>query len=292
MARAAGLPVLLAATVAAAGEPAPEAAAPDEPAVTVAEPDPRLGGFGHLSPGVLVGSFGALDDALSADDALGSGAELGPVAVTLGGGGGMLLGGRYVVRGKGFGMVVPSTTTVRGRASLTGGGGGFDVGLVYHHRQWLLYPFFGVGGMGMALDVDNQSAGDLVLGGRTIAAGQRRTLTSGFATAELGFGFVRRMFGAPPPGARGGMGGLVHGGELGLVVSLWGSGWDDAQGRADLPQAQVVGAYLRLTVGGGGFSSWGDPRDRGHRTRHRARAPMRRAAHAPARSPSVGPRAG
>lgn len=50
-------------------------------------------------------------------------------------------------------------------------------------------------------------------------------------------------------------GGLINGGELGLLMSLGDSVWRDA---ADVPvvgaaPARMLALYLRLNIGGGGF---------------------------------------
>ncbi len=233
-------------------DPVPETSSAPR-AVPAPERNPWLGGLGFASAGIIAGSFGDIEPALRADDALGPDASVGPMAITLGGGGGLLVSGRYMFRGKGFGMFVPSSPTSRGRVGLTGGGGGLDVGMViYNRRHWMLYPFFGVGGLGMSLDVDNGSDGDLVLGGRTIEAGATRTLRTGFATLELGFAFHREVFGPSQPGSSG-HGGFIHGGEIGVMTSVAAGRWDDEGATVAMAGGQVLGGYLRLHFGGGGF---------------------------------------
>ncbi len=258
-------PVTSAATPAETAAPVTSAVPPAERAAPQAEPgspperNPWLGGLGFATTGIIMGNFGEMDAALRADDALGPDVGVGPVAVTLGGGGGVLLAGRWMLRGKGFGMFVPSSPNARGRVQLSGGGGGFDLGMVlYNRRRWLLYPYFGVGGMGMSLEVANRTSNALSVGGRSIESDQRRTFGTGFATVELGLAFHREVFGRRDPGATG-HGGFIHGGEIGVMTSVAGGRWDDDGVDVAMAGGQVLGPYLRLNFGGGGFWLGGSP---------------------------------
>ncbi|MCA9658558.1 MAG: hypothetical protein KC486_09450 [Myxococcales bacterium] len=215
---------------------------------------PNWGGWGHASAGILLGDWGGYRGALSHP----SGATLAPARAALffGGGGAALLAGRYVIGGKGFGVVTPTAAAGWGQVSMNGGGGGFDVGVVVvNTRRWIVFPKFGAGGQGYTMTVTNQSAEDVSFGsdGATIAANSRATFGSGFFTAEAGVGFKRLVY----PRTFGG--GLINGGDVGVMMSLTDSAWNqgDTPTISGVPPLRMVAAYLRLDVGGGGFW-WGE----------------------------------
>ncbi len=218
--------------------------------VTRREKNPWCGGFGFFAPGILVGDFG------EADLVLGAAGGLPPYAFTVGGGGGVLLGGMYVIRGKGFYYFRPSTPFERGRVTAMGGGGGLDVGLVvYNRRQWLVYPYAGVGGLSAKLGIENRHAEDIEIEGHTLAPGDELELDSGCFTFELGFAFQRLMF-EKPSGKMRSNGGMINGAEIGLLVSLHQSRWGGENLTTDaIPPARMIG----VSIGGGGFSRWEPP---------------------------------
>jgi len=217
-------------------------------------PKPTWGGWGHATVGVMAGDFGSVGDRLDDGDALDDEINPRPFAAMLGGGGKALLAGRYIVGGKGFAFVPPSQVTSQGRMTMVGGGGGLDVGLVlFNRRNWLIYPYAGVGGFGYTLDIHNQGERDVVVSPNiTLDPEQEVKLTSGFATLELGFGFARSMFWGDP--RKGGAGGMVHNVEVGMMMALSQERWrteDDVS--VAIPPANLLGAYVRLNIGGGGF---------------------------------------
>ncbi len=234
---------------------------PEPPLPDTRERSPWLGGFGFFAPGFIVGNFGDMKSALQADTALGKGGAPPPFAFNIGGGGGYLLAGTYVIRGKGFYFFAPSSPTTRGRSTHVGGGGGFDIGMVvFNRRSWLLYPYFGVGGVGTTMTVKNEHTADIDLAGRTITPGETAKFSSGYFTFELGFAFQRLMFRKPTPPARVN-GGLVNGGEIGLLASFNRSQWQESDTTIrNMPSARMLGLYVRLLMGGGGFSRWQPPK--------------------------------
>lgn len=250
-------------------KPEPSAASASEPEQR-AERNPWLGGFGFFSPGLVVGNFGDMGRALEDGSALGPGGAPSDVAVTVGGGGGQLLGGVFMLRGKGFGLFAPTATTRRGRAALTGIGGGADVGLVlFNRRRWLLYPYVGVGGVSSSSSVRNDHDDDIIVAGRTLSPGQELDLKSGYFTFELGFAFQRLMFRKPRHNETS-LGGFINGGEVGAIVSLGRSTWQsEGNSVPDMPSTQLLGGYVRLLIGGGGFGRWSPPKWK----RRRDRAP-------------------
>ena len=206
------------------------------------EKRPWWGGWGHFSPGIFVGHFGDVGERLDDGDSFSDEIRYRPIGLMLGGGGRALLAGRFLIGGKGFAMLPQSQVTERGRAVLTGGGGGLDVGLlIYNRRHWLMYPYVGFGGFGYSLDLRNQSEQDVVVSPNITLEPE-----AGFATAEIGFGFARTAFW--------GQGGFMHGIEIGMMFALSEDRWkteDDVS--VALPPANMLGGYLRMNIGGGGF---------------------------------------
>src|SRR5262249_22305476 len=141
------------------------------------EKNPWLGGFGFFSPGILVGNFGDVSRAIDDPAALGEGGAPPSYAVTIGGGGGWLLAGMYVLRGKGFAYFTPSTPSSRGQTNYAGAGGGFDFGMVFYNRkQWLLYPYIGFGGLSANLEIANRSNANITVAGIDLASGEKTQL--------------------------------------------------------------------------------------------------------------------
>lgn len=220
------------------------AQAQDEP--TGPAPRPELGGLGYFSPGVMLGRVGGTAG-LSDPRALGAGAELPGSSLQLGGGGRALLGD-LLLGGKGFGYDFGQASTGRGQVSLSGGGGGLDVGYALSRQdRHLVYTYLGVGGMGFSMEITNRGQRPIELDGVNILPGQSTTLTAGAAYGEAGLGAHWLLLGAG--------GGPCLGLEAGALFKLNGGRWEDSAGHRALAlqRAGWNGFFLRLTLGGGGF---------------------------------------
>ncbi|MEM6993019.1 MAG: hypothetical protein AAF721_21080, partial [Myxococcota bacterium] len=217
-------------------------------------PRPTWGGWGHATLGTVVGSFGDVGSRLDDGDVLGGTIKHRPFGLMFGGGGRALLAGRYLIGGKGFAMVPQAQITSRGRSVMVGGGGGLDIGLVlYNKRNWLVYPLAGFGGFGYTLTIDNQSEADVtVTPNISLSPEESIDLQAGFATFELGVGIARSMFWGDPKS--GGAGGMMHGLEVGVMMAVSEDRWKtDEDVSVALPPASLIGGYLRMNIGGGGF---------------------------------------
>ncbi|MBW2529793.1 MAG: hypothetical protein JRI23_36790 [Deltaproteobacteria bacterium] len=239
--------VLVAATLICAGNLAANDAYADE------GPDFVWGGLGYAMAGAMVGEPGSLGDELVAT--LGPGANPGEFFPMLGGGGWMLIGDRFMLGGKGFGIWLPSVEGELGSATISGGGGGFEIGYaLLSEPEWLAFPFLGAGGVGLGLTIDNATT-DTTLQFATndeIPGGGSRTYEGGFFYLEAGVGFQHlMMWGEDGEG----QGGWALGGEAGLMVSSFNSRWGDDSETAlnGVDSVRLDGAFFRLTVGGGGF---------------------------------------
>jgi hypothetical protein len=206
------------------------------------------GGLGYASVGFMHGSFHFLDEALRDPAALGPGYERSDTAFTFGGGGGALIGRRLWVGGKGFGFILPTESSDRGRARINGGGGGFELGLAAINRPHaIVIPYIGVGGLATSVTVRNRTAAAMSVGGvPLLPPGEDRTFSSGFWTLDAGI----RAFGVYFPGG----GGWAAGVDLGITTALAPNSFElDGNPLSGVAPARMTAGYLRLMLGGGGF---------------------------------------
>jgi len=207
------------------------------------------------------GDFPAMQKTLGTQELLGVGYGPASTALTYGGGGGGLWN-RLWIGGKGFGHSVAMASSDHGSATLSGGGGGFEIGYAaVATQEWLIIPFFGVGLMGYTLNVKNATNAPLALSSReSVPVGGQREYSVGFATAEVGIRASRLLL------LGGGNGGFMVGAELGYTSSLQRSAWEETSTKASQPEsADLRAAYFRLVIGGGGFQfRGGHSRDAGN----------------------------
>lgn len=228
-----------------------------------AKPPGEWGGFGYVTTGGYVGDWSRLESMLNGEEALGPAFDVSPMALQLGGGGKMLVDQWFLLGGKGMAWFVGGDRRDDAEVSFLGGGGGLDFGVaVYNRHLTLFYPYVGFGGYTLSVDVANGRDRDLRVGGATIAPGATGTFTTGFWAAEFGLGIQRMMFFGGADALRDG--GMLAGFEAGLLVPLIKGGLYDAadQRVAGVGDFGTSGVYLRLTLGGGGFSFSDDPRYR------------------------------
>ena len=253
------------------GDPTPPAQGPPAIATTPTPPptppsppdhgcahgcDPRAwggepyawGGLGFFAPGLLHGSFHFFDEVLSGTGALGPGFAASDTAFTLGSVGGGLIGSRVWIGGKGSGFWIPAETSDRGRATISGGMGSFELGIAVVNRPHMLFiPYLGFGGMGAAIEVLNRSGAPMNVGPTTIAPGQSKTYDLGVPTIDAGFRVIRVAF------AR--SGGFAFGLDVGIVTSVTPRAFDaDGQTLNGLPPGRFTAGTLKLLFGGGGFA--------------------------------------
>jgi hypothetical protein len=210
---------------------------------------PRFGGLGYISIGPFFGDLSGLDDALRAPTALGASYDVGRTALMLGVGGGAVLFSHLWLGVKGFGLATGPFENLRGKAALTGGGGALEFGYVVAPRQrMLIIPFMGLGGFAYNLDVTNRTSGPMpVQQLLVIPPGETRTFKAGIATLDVGIRVERLLFFCS--------GGFTAGFEVGLLRSLSTRPWQSESVEfTDHPGAGLDGAYLRVNIGGGGFS--------------------------------------
>ena len=198
--------------------------------------------------GTHIGPVADIAGTLREPTALGARATSPSFGYTIGGGGRALMLRRLVIGGRGFGVFTSRVGGDRGFASVTGGGGGLELGVAAVNRDaWLLIPYVGGGGGGVTVEVDNASDGPLTIADdEEIPVGGQRSYEAGFGYIEFGLATHRLLFF--------GDGGFALGLDVGGLVSVaptpWSTGGRDLEG---IDRARLSGGFLRLSIGGGGF---------------------------------------
>lgn len=211
-----------------------------------------FGGLGYASVAPLFGTMDGFQAALSRPEALGPAYRVSETGLMLGGGGGGVFFGHIWLGGKGYALIAPTPDTPNGTSSFGGGGGGVELGYVIQPGPGsLLIPYFGLHGFGYNVEVNNLNATPMpIQTGVEIPGNTRRNFSAGFGMLEAALRFQRLVF-------FGGSGGLTAGFELGVMGSFGSSAWkDEASGAMmyELPSAGLSGMFVRLNIGGGGFS--------------------------------------
>ena len=202
-----------------------------------------------MQVGTHIGPIADIAGTLRDPNALGGRATSPEFGYTIGGGGRALLLRRLVIGGRGFGVFTPRVGGDRGFARVTAGGGGFELGVAAVNRDaWLLIPYVGGGGGGVTVEVANESDAPLtVADDEEIPVRGQRSYDAGFGYIEFGLATHRLLFF--------GSGGFALGLDVGGIISVapgpWSTGGRDLDG---IDRARVSGGFLRLTIGGGGFT--------------------------------------
>ncbi|MCB0712063.1 MAG: hypothetical protein KDD67_07010 [Ignavibacteriae bacterium] len=118
-------------------------------------------------------------------------------------GGGLLLGGGFVLGASGERLFFPSVVGVTteeevGEYSLSGGGGGLEFGWAFYNNSGtLVWPYVSVGYYGYALDFTNNLSDSIPLfEGTPIAPGGQATYTGAAPRIGLGVGLTRFLGGS------------------------------------------------------------------------------------------------
>ena len=182
------------------------------------------GGLGHVDQGFVLGDITGLSEELG-DAAPG-------VGLSLGGGGGALLGGVVMVVGEGH--VVHGLNGVSADRTAAGivGGGSLGVGAtVLNNGADLLYPYVGVAVQGVEVFADGNAG--------------RAHLASGGIALDLGVSVFRLFW---PEG-----GGMAVGGTMGAWIPVAAGEWTVESGPSPgALSGGPGGLYFRMHVGGGG----------------------------------------
>jgi hypothetical protein len=214
----------------------------------------RGGGFGHGYIGTALNISPDIQRDLRSSSLLGSELQLNRPGVFGGGGGYGVFGNRLLLGGSGLGFKV-SDATSRGEATLSIGGGFVNVGyLVTIKDNMFSFPYIGVGANGMTLKVKNRSNETFAFGDRDVVSGDFIELTSGGMSFEAGYAFKVLTFSLREEGSHGG---LMVGVQAGTYIFTGLQDWNEATTGDIVPsfsKAYSFSPYLRLTIGGGGFT--------------------------------------
>ncbi len=220
-----------------------------------AKPPAEWGGFGHAFFGGALFGYDHFDDEMARPRALGNDFTISPLGMQFGGGGKLLIAGTLLVGGKGMGWSVMADQSQGANVLITGGGGGLDIGYAAYNNDFnLLYPYFGLGGYSLTIEMKNALATQAIeFGAARVAPDDTDAFSAGFFTFDFGVGYQRLLFF--------GSGGFVLGAEGGFLIPILPGAWKDEDGNevGGLERLGVSGGYLRITVGGGGFIFGDDP---------------------------------
>lgn len=212
------------------------------------------GGFGYGYVGLAMNISPDIQHDLSASAILGSGLRLNRPGILGGGGGYGVLGKRILLGGSGSGYRIADATS-RGQATLSTGGGFVNLGYLISIRQGsFAYPYIGIGGRGMRLSVKNTTDELFDVGGKVVAPGESIRLNCGGIGFEAGYGIQFLTFSMAETGS---CGGLMVGLQVGTYVFAAIEDWHEGSSNDMIPafsEGYSIAPYIRLTIGGGGFS--------------------------------------
>jgi hypothetical protein len=173
--------------------------------------------------------------------------------VSLGAGGHGIVRDRFVIGGEGHALLSRTEESTIGGVDygsrLSAGYGFFDVGVLAMRAGGLdVYPMLGLGGGGVSLDIRQSRIGsfeDLLEDPDRSA-----TLSTWSFLINLGLGIdYLAVLGE----GRNGEGGIVIGLRSGYIFSPFNGDWDfKGETLPGGPEPGLNGAYIRLTIGGGG----------------------------------------
>jgi hypothetical protein len=229
----------------------------------------KFGVFGNLHAGVTYGSFGKLANSFQSDPVFrNSDYQLSGLGSDFGGHLFGLLFKRIIIGGGGTYFAydaslslrsVPSDTSQfvaeqdqlqRGETNITSGTIHGNLGFaIINRKKLLLFPYIGYHTGTSTLTVKNYSPDVINLGSATIDRSRTEKFTSDITMFEFGVGV--RVF-------KNRAGGLSVGAELGGYLNLGDPTWTADNGGAEvknIEQSSLSGGYLRITVGGGIFST-------------------------------------
>ncbi len=209
------------------------------------------GGLGYFYMGTGAADLGKYQSALQTS--LGDDLQIVGPGIHFGGRGMGSFGNRVFIGGNGFSGTFASGETANGAAEVNLAMGFFNIGVAAVARNRVLFvPFIGIGAGGTGVSLKNENPARSVYFDQTAAVAYERTRkysNSGFgAEAGVSLQFI-------VTGKRENPAGLALGLEAGGLLRAPGR-WRDSDGNVIRGPERMgfQGAYLRLTIGGGGFS--------------------------------------
>ena len=206
------------------------------------------GGLGYFSPGVTFRMPNNLG--LELNTLLRETQDYPQTGISLGGGGFMLLKGKYVISGGGFAILSPQVEGANSTVQIRSGGGGFNFGyVVKDDGKWLGFPHLGIGVMGMSMDVENFGNFLVNQGKFIIPPNESLSINSEIVYLDLGVNLFRFLI-------TGGGNGPVVGVSVGYLQGLAGPPFETEEGfnLDNLSDPELSTIYFKINIGGGGFN--------------------------------------
>lgn len=215
------------------------------------------GGFGHFFQGPSYYMPKNLVDYLESPEVLGA-----PISNRMGttsGGEGAALLGKFLVGGGGFAQTSARHVTDSTRMQLSMGGGYFKFGYaLINCNHNLVYAYGGLGWGAMELKLENFSkdSGIRFDNNAPIVVGYRRTYDLNLNYYDIGFSFKRIATSKKRT-----YGGFMFGIDIGTFITQSTSEWYTTSDEviSGPPEPRMgLDPYIRITIGGGGFTEEND----------------------------------
>jgi hypothetical protein len=206
------------------------------------------GGMGYFQTGVSFLDLDDLNAMLKSNDM----PELGNASATFGGGGQGIIG-NFIIGGEGHGVMGNSGLNQTYRVTYGSGYGLFNMGyVVYSNPVLLLYPMLGIGGGGQSVTIIDRSSLPVNFSDILEDPKHQSVLTKGSFLIDLSLTSNLFVFGHTGGNASGG---FLVGLRAGYLLELNNDRWYiDDQELVGGPNSGMSGPYIRLIIGGGGFS--------------------------------------
>lgn len=213
------------------------------------------GGFGYGFFGPVYNLSPTVQNDLRVPSLLGDEFQLNGLAMLSGGGGYGLLNNNILIGGSGFGYKI-SDATQRGQATFSIGGGFVNFGyLLMAKKNMMSFPYFGIGACGMNLKLKNDTPDDIFdLGSVSIEPGNSKNFSSSGIGFEIGYAFKVLTFTMDELGSHGG---FMVGLQVGTYYFSGIDNWYEKDTDEVVPafsRPHAFAPYVRITIGGGGFT--------------------------------------
>ncbi len=204
------------------------------------------GGAGYFMPGIQILSIGDLNSKLESKQY----PKLSSSFTSFGGGGHAIIY-NFVVGGEGHGLVGKDVSNNNYTINLSSGYGIFDLGYVIFSKYGvLIYPMIGIGGYGNTFQITERTIPtfDEILDN---PKGHLEVSTGGLLLHfALGLDYMISF-----NSSGNSRGGILLGLRAGLTFTPVAGDWKIAETKvAGGPETGATGAYIRLLIGGGGYT--------------------------------------
>ncbi len=193
------------------------------------------GGFGWFEFGTQSMDIDELNDVIDS----GYGLKLDDMFYTIGGGGYSIID-NFMIGGEGKGILANSDSDQTKKVTYSGGYGMLNMGyMLYRNKNIGIYPKLGIGGGGMTLEIAENGA----YFNNAIFSGMSGCVNYSTFLGDIALGAIYTH------------NGLIYGIQGGYMLSFSKDNWQIAeQSLPNGPKIGMGGPYIKLILGGGGFS--------------------------------------